>query len=89
MTKSISALNEEDVDTSNNKHLYRNISLQLSIDRDCCAHQQWWVIQEVCDDRFYLELLQNIPLNDCKEVTMFLFNDKVFPEGLSFISGFG
>nr|XP_050856683.1 piezo-type mechanosensitive ion channel component isoform X5 [Vespula vulgaris] len=83
------SLNEEDVDTSNDKHLYRNISLQLSIDRDCCAHQQWWVIQEVCDDRFYLELLQNIPLNDCKEVTMFLFNDKVFPEGLSFISGFG
>ncbi|XP_043673445.1 piezo-type mechanosensitive ion channel component isoform X1 [Vespula pensylvanica] len=83
------SLNEEDVDTSNEKHLYRNISLQLSIDRDCCAHQQWWVIQEVCDDRFYLELLQNIPLNDCKEVTMFLFNDKVFPEGLSFISGFG
>ncbi|XP_046824974.1 piezo-type mechanosensitive ion channel component isoform X4 [Vespa crabro] len=83
------SLNEEDDDTPTDKYLYRNISLQLSIDRQCCANQQWWNVQEVCDDRFYLDLLQKIPLNDCKYITMFLFNDKVFPEELSFISGFG
>ncbi|XP_043493596.1 piezo-type mechanosensitive ion channel component isoform X2 [Polistes fuscatus] len=80
---------KEEDSTPTDDYLFRNISLQLSTDRQCCAHQQWWIVQEVCDDRFYLDLLQNIPLNNCKYIMMFLFNDKAFPEGLSFISGFG
>ncbi|XP_014483161.1 PREDICTED: piezo-type mechanosensitive ion channel component isoform X3 [Dinoponera quadriceps] len=70
-------------------YLFRNISVQLSMDKNCCAHQQWWVVNEECNDRLYNILLNKVPLNDCKDIMMFLFNDKTFPEGLSFISGFG
>ena len=88
----ISALlqNRDDEDPKKNKYLYRNITLKiLSTDTDCCAKQQWWVVQEDVSDPFYALLLKNIPLNDKKYIMMFLFNDKAFPEGLSFISGFG
>lgn len=75
-------------DDSDN-YLYRNISVQLSMDKQCCAHQQWWMVKEECSDYLYSVLLSNVPLNDCKDIMMFLFNDKTFPESLSFISGFG
>ncbi|XP_032683429.1 piezo-type mechanosensitive ion channel component isoform X2 [Odontomachus brunneus] len=70
-------------------YLFRNISVQLSMDKQCCAHQQWWVVKEECNDLLYKVRLSKVPLNDCKDIMMFLFNDKTFPEGLSFISGFG
>ncbi|XP_061939821.1 piezo-type mechanosensitive ion channel component isoform X3 [Apis cerana] len=70
-------------------HLYRNISLFLSSEPDCCSHKKWWVVNEVCNDTLYENLLSRIPLNDCKYIMMYLFNDKTFPEGLSFISGLG
>ncbi|XP_043288582.1 piezo-type mechanosensitive ion channel component isoform X3 [Venturia canescens] len=77
------------LDDSDTDHLYRNISLHLSTNADCCAHQQWWVVKENCDDVYEKKLLSKVPLNDCRYIMMFLFNDKAFPEGLSFISGFG
>ncbi|XP_006609654.1 piezo-type mechanosensitive ion channel component [Apis dorsata] len=70
-------------------HLYRNISLFLSSEPDCCSHKKWWVVNEVCNDTLYENLLSRVPLNDCKYIMMYLFNDKTFPEGLSFISGLG
>ncbi|XP_011880859.1 PREDICTED: piezo-type mechanosensitive ion channel component 1 isoform X3 [Vollenhovia emeryi] len=77
-------------DESNDEsYLYRNLSVQLSTNKDCCAHQQLWAIHEICTGSPFADFLNKIPLNDCKYVTMFLFNDKAFPEGLSFISGFG
>ncbi|KAL6263389.1 hypothetical protein P5V15_006180 [Pogonomyrmex californicus] len=69
-------------------YLYRSVSVQLSTDEKCCAHQQWWMIREVCSNSSD-DFFNNIPLNDCKYIMMFLFNDKAFPESLSFISGFG
>ncbi|XP_026674428.1 piezo-type mechanosensitive ion channel component isoform X4 [Ceratina calcarata] len=75
---------EEDV-----SQIHRNISLHLSTDAECCARSKWWVVNEVCNDTLYDNLLRRVPLNDCKYIMMFLFNDKTFPEGLSFISGFG
>ncbi|XP_017788930.1 PREDICTED: piezo-type mechanosensitive ion channel component [Habropoda laboriosa] len=81
-------LDDEEVE-ENDDHLYRNISLHLSTDADCCARQKWWVVREVCNDSLYDQLLSRVPQNDCKYIMMFLFNDKTFPEGLSFISGFG
>ncbi|XP_043794747.1 piezo-type mechanosensitive ion channel component isoform X2 [Apis laboriosa] len=70
-------------------HLYRNISLFLSSEPDCCSHKKWWLVNEVCNDTLYENLLNRVPLNDCKYIMMYLFNDKTFPEGLSFISGLG
>lgn len=83
-------LMHQDEDTKKNKYLYRNISLQISTTNlTCCSNQQWWVIQENVTDDIYTFLLSNVPLNDKNYIMMFLFNEKAFPESLSFISGFG
>ncbi|XP_034951283.1 piezo-type mechanosensitive ion channel component isoform X2 [Chelonus insularis] len=66
-------------------YLYRNVTLQLASD----TGQQWWMVSERCDDPIYNELLNQVPMNNCSQIVMFLFNDKVFPESLSFLSGFG
>ncbi|XP_020278165.1 piezo-type mechanosensitive ion channel component isoform X3 [Pseudomyrmex gracilis] len=80
---------DNDDENDDKSYLYRNLTIHLSVDRECCAHQQWWIVREVCTDEFYEKVLSIVPLNDCKYVMMFLFNDKAFPEGLSFLSGFG
>ncbi|XP_071867867.1 piezo type mechanosensitive ion channel component isoform X11 [Bombus fervidus] len=80
---------DDSVEEEDENHLYRDVSLHLSTDADCCARQKWWIVKEVCNDSLYDQLLRRVPLNDCKYIMMFLFNDKTFPEGLSFISGFG
>ncbi|XP_015127425.1 piezo-type mechanosensitive ion channel component isoform X5 [Diachasma alloeum] len=69
-------------------YLYRNATLHLSTATGSPSGQ-WWVVDENCDDQMYMNLLRFIPLNDCNYIFMFLFNDKAFPEGLSFISGVG
>ncbi|KYM80686.1 Protein PIEZO1 [Atta colombica] len=76
-------LGQSDTD---NRYLYRNMSIRLSTDMTCCDHKQWWIVREVCTGS---DFFSQIPLNDCNYIMMFLFNDKVFPESLSFISGFG
>ena len=77
-------------DPKHMKYLYRNISVQLMTkNSECCAKQQWWITKEDTSDPIYNILLKNIPLNDRENILMFLFNEKVFPESLSFISGFG
>ncbi|XP_076240297.1 piezo type mechanosensitive ion channel component [Calliopsis andreniformis] len=80
---------DEEEGTNDDGYLYRSMNLHLSIDTDCCARQKWWIIREVCDDDLHTIRLRNVPLNSCKYIMMFLFNDKTFPPGLSFISGFG
>jgi len=83
-------LAQRDHEDGDDSYLYRNVSIQLSTIKDCCAHQQWWVIHETCTDPLYEDVLRKVPLNDCDNyIMMFLFNDKVFPKELSFISGFG
>ncbi|KAL0119117.1 hypothetical protein PUN28_009604 [Cardiocondyla obscurior] len=72
-----------------NSYLYRNMSIQLLTNKTCCANKQWWMVQEECSGDPYIKYLSKIPKNDCNYIMMFLFNDKTFPEGLSFISGFG
>ena len=83
----LSRRDDEDTKEHDDSYLYRNISLHLSTDMECCAHQKWWIVSEACDDPLYEQLLRKIPLNNCKYIMMFLFNEKQFPEGLSFISG--
>ncbi|XP_025268649.1 piezo-type mechanosensitive ion channel component isoform X2 [Camponotus floridanus] len=81
---------QRDLEDEDDSYLYRNVSIQLSTIKDCCAHQQWWVIHETCIDPLYKDVLSQVPLNDCNNyIMMFLFNDKAFPKELSFISGFG
>lgn len=70
------------------KDVYRNVTLKLSSIES--PLQQWWMVSEKCDDGIHSSLLSRVPLNDCESwIMMFLFNDRTFPSGLSFISGFG
>ncbi|XP_018407088.1 PREDICTED: piezo-type mechanosensitive ion channel component [Cyphomyrmex costatus] len=78
----------EDQSNIDDSYFYRNMTIQLSTDMACCDHKQWWIVREVCTDPVS-DFLSKIPLNDCNYIMMFLFNDKAFPESLSFISGFG
>ncbi|XP_076644272.1 piezo type mechanosensitive ion channel component isoform X3 [Halictus rubicundus] len=80
---------EEEEPEPDNSYLFRSINLHLSTDAACCARQKWWVVREVCTDDLYNQRLKFVPLNSCSYIMMFLFNDKTFPEELSFISGFG
>lgn len=83
------SLKVPETDISKGKHpddkLYRNVTLKMSSE----GGQQWWVVHESCDDPFYDTILNNIPLNNCKHIMMFLFNDKVLPATLRLISGIG
>ncbi|XP_018346601.1 PREDICTED: piezo-type mechanosensitive ion channel component isoform X2 [Trachymyrmex septentrionalis] len=83
LMKPLRLLGQSDTDE---KYLYRNMSIRLSTDMTCCDHKQWWIVREACTDS---DFFNQIPLNDCNYIMMFLFNDKAFPESLSFISGFG
>lgn len=67
-------------------YLYRDVTLIVT---NNSANQQWFSVHEACNDSIYNTTLNEIPLNNCSFITMFLFNDKMFPEGLSFISGLG
>ncbi|KAF7992315.1 hypothetical protein HCN44_001640 [Aphidius gifuensis] len=69
------------------KDVFRSVTLKLSTDE---TQQQWWMVSEKCDDQIHSSYLSRIPLNDCESwIMMFLFNDRTFPPGLNFISGFG
>ncbi|XP_044597083.1 piezo-type mechanosensitive ion channel component isoform X3 [Cotesia glomerata] len=77
---------QDEIITNSPDNLYRNVTLQLVSE----LGQQWWMIQEQCNDNLYNKVLKNVPLNDCSNnIVMFMFNEKAFPEGLSFFSGMG
>ncbi|XP_018306926.1 piezo-type mechanosensitive ion channel component isoform X2 [Mycetomoellerius zeteki] len=86
VTQLMEPLHLQDQSDTDDRYLYRNMSIQLSTDMTCCDHKQWWIVREACTSS---DFFNQIPLNDCNYIMMFLFNDKAFPESLSFISGFG
>lgn len=50
------------------------------------AKTRWWEVREDCDDENYEDILKRIPYIDCQSVVIYAFNDKVFPETLSFLT---
>ncbi|XP_016841730.1 piezo-type mechanosensitive ion channel component isoform X3 [Nasonia vitripennis] len=79
-------INFDAEDEESMSYLYRDVTLVVT---NNSINQQWFAVHEACNDSIYNTTLNEIPLNDCSYIMMFLFNDKVFPEGLSFISGLG
>lgn len=79
-------INFDAEDEESMNYLYRDVTLVVT---NNSLNQQWFAVNEACNDSIYNTTLNEIPLNDCSYIMMFLFNDKVFPEGLSFISGLG
>ncbi|XP_023248310.1 piezo-type mechanosensitive ion channel component isoform X2 [Copidosoma floridanum] len=68
------------------ENLYRNVRLVIT---NNTLNQQWFSVHETCNDSSFNASEIKIPLNDCSYIMMFMFNDKSFPEGLSFLSGMG
>lgn len=69
-------------------------TLQLKMMRDKGTTEapistRWWEIEEVCSDENYLNILKRLPYADCNGITIYAFNDKVFPATLSIITGGG
>ncbi|XP_048509324.1 piezo-type mechanosensitive ion channel component isoform X2 [Athalia rosae] len=80
---------ERNEDDDSIDYLYRDMKLKLSRNGDCCAPQQWWIVEENRGNTTIDDWLNSIPQNDPQYIVIFVFNDKAFPKELSFISGFG
>lgn len=78
--------NPDSEDEESQNYLYRDVTLVVS---NNSINQQWFSVHETCNDTIYNTTLDEIPLNNCSYIMMFLFNDKIFPEGLSYLSGLG
>ena len=59
-------------------------TLQSDGFRNLSSRQEWWEVQENCSNFHWLPHSKR-----CGFLTLYTFNDKAFPEGLSFISGGG
>ncbi|KRF80919.1 uncharacterized protein Dvir_GJ26511 [Drosophila virilis] len=50
----------------------------------------WWEMHDYCDDKFYKNILFNLPLSDCDDgIVFYIFNDKSFPSTMSFLEKTG
>ena len=63
-----------------------NFTLQSANLGNLSATQEWWEVEEDCSKGTFKWLPRD---KACRYLTMYTFNDKSFPEGLSFISGGG
>lgn len=72
---------------------YRNLSLKLHSNADGLvgtnATSLWWEVNEECDDRLYKNVISKLPYSDCNQLVMYLFNDKIFPQGISSVAAGG
>lgn len=65
------------------QNIYRNLTIQLNT----TSTSSWWEIRESCNDKLYKRFFQHFPFEDCeKYLTMFMFNEKIFPSALSSIA---
>ncbi|KAG0723512.1 Piezo-type mechanosensitive ion channel component [Chionoecetes opilio] len=62
------------------------LTLQSGGFGNLASRQEWWEVQEKCEDRYFDWLPRH---RQCRFLTIYTFNDKTFPKGLSFISGGG
>ncbi|XP_030557575.1 piezo-type mechanosensitive ion channel component-like [Drosophila novamexicana] len=47
-------------------------------------------MHDYCDDKFYKNILFNLPLSDCDDgIVFYIFNDKSFPSTMSFLEKTG
>ncbi|XP_026329382.1 piezo-type mechanosensitive ion channel component isoform X3 [Hyposmocoma kahamanoa] len=76
---------DDDSFAVDDKRLYHNVQLRLERDRD----SMYWRVREGCNLKPPQDRINSIPMNNCDQLVMFTFNDKLFPETLNFISGSG
>lgn len=50
----------------------------------------WWEMRDFCEDKYYRNILSNLPLSDCNDgIVFYIFNDKSFPSAMSFLEKTG
>lgn len=77
---------EEDADEN---LLFRNLTLNLFHTMGT-MDTMWWEVKEVCNDSFYDKTLKHVPLADCaNNMVTYLFNDKIFPPTLQWLTAGG
>ncbi|CAO1373323.1 unnamed protein product [Diamesa tonsa] len=81
--KPIPQLSWSDKKSDQFKSYYRNIILSFYETDD----GDWWQIKEQCNDKLHQDYFVHFPNGDCKHhMTMYLFNDKVFPSAFNKIA---
>ncbi|XP_034113348.1 piezo-type mechanosensitive ion channel component [Drosophila albomicans] len=52
--------------------------------------KMWWEARDYCDDKFYRNILSNLPLSNCDGgIVFYIFSDKSFPSTMSFVEKTG
>ena len=81
--KPIPQLSWSDKKSEQFKSYYRNLILSFHQTND----GDWWQIKEQCNDNLHQDYFIHFPNGDCKQhMTMYLFNDKVFPSAFNKIA---
>lgn len=67
---------------------YRNISLLMH--KSPTGVDMFWEVLEVCTDKFYKDILGNLPYANCvSNLVLYTFSDKLFPATLSWLTAGG
>ena len=78
---------------SGNQTMYRNLKLRLHPipeERTNTTGGFWWEVVEDCSDKYYIDVLSNLPHIDCSDqITVFTFNDKKFPSHFDILTAGG
>lgn len=69
---------------------YRNLTLRLRTGafNNLSARSEWWEVQEHCTDTYPYPFLRD-DQGSCTDLSLVVFNEKVFPEALSQLTGYG
>uniref|UniRef100_A0A336KKQ0 CSON012824 protein n=1 Tax=Culicoides sonorensis TaxID=179676 RepID=A0A336KKQ0_CULSO len=68
---------------------FRNISIKLYQNSVNGSIQTWWAVNEVTDDKFYIQTISQLPYAKKDALVVYLFNDKIFPQTLSSVAAGG
>lgn len=65
------------------------MSLLLHSSNDT-SQDYWWEAAEDCDSKDFRDIFQHLPFVSCgKHLTIFLFNDRIFPSTISLVTAGG
>lgn len=69
---------------------YRNLTLRLRTGafNNLSARSEWWEVQEHCTDAYPYPFLRD-DQGSCTDLSLVVFNEKVFPQALSQLTGYG
>jgi hypothetical protein len=66
----------------------QNITLRLFSMDDPKSY--WWELREVCEDQDFVDIFRHLPFTSCgSHLTIYLFNDRIFPGSISVIAAGG